>query len=132
MCSRFYTAHELFKIAREQGRYQNLCMEFGPNLYQPIHSDNDLRFVCCLLEGEIEANFTDDERWMNADMVADTAHTDACEHGMHRGARKKNHRTKDPERRRTLPKSSAAASPHPAGVFAHGVGMSYVVGQELT
>ena len=123
MCSRFYTTHELFKIAREQGKYQTLCIEYGPNLFQPIYSDTELRFVCSLLEGEIEANFTDDERQMNADIVADTAHTDACE-GVLRGVRKKNHRAKDPERRRAaLPRSSTAAPPHLAGVVAHGVGM---------
>ena len=126
MCSRFYSAHELFKVAREQGKHQNLYFEFGSNLYQPIYSDTELRFVCCLLEGEIEAHFPDDERRMNDDIVADTAHTDACEQGMLRGARKKNHRAKDPDRRRTLAKSITAA--HPAGVVAHGVGMRYVVG----
>ena len=131
LCSRFYTTHELFKIAREQGKHLNLYVEFGPNLYQPIHSDTELRFVCCLLEGEIEANFTDEERQMNEEQVADTAHTDAYDQCVLRGVRKKPPRLKgDPDRRRTLlPKGSTAgpATPHPAGPLAHGAAMRYAV-----
>jgi len=127
MCARFYSAQELFKIAREQGKHTNVYVEFGPNLYQPIHSDIELRFVCSLLEGEIEANFSDDERKLNTAQNDDTDHTDYCNQSILRSARKKSHRAKDPDRRRTPAKSSTAATLHPASVVAHGVGMRYMV-----
>lgn len=110
LCSRFYTSHELFKLSREQGRSTPLYLEFGPNLYHPINTDSELRFVCSLLEGEIEASFSEDERCMNIDQVADIAHTDAYEQCVYRGARKRGPRPKETDNRRRLLKGPVVAA----------------------
>ena len=101
-CCRFYSAQELFKISREQGKNTLLWLEYGPNLYQVIMTDSELRFACCLVEGDIDSTFTDEDRKLHIDQVADMAHTDACEMSVSRGARKRNNRPKDTERKRTL------------------------------
>jgi hypothetical protein len=118
LCSRFYSAQELFKLAREQGRNTVLFLEFGPNLYHPIHTDTELRFVCSMMEGEIEASFPDDERRMNVEQVADMAHTEAFEQAMFRGTRKRSQRPKDPDRRKTLHKGVGDAADLADGVGA--------------
>ena len=78
-CSRFYSSTELFKIARESNRNTPLYLEYGPNLYQPIINDNELRFVCQLLEGDIASYMSPEDCEANRLCVLDSAHTSEYE-----------------------------------------------------
>jgi hypothetical protein len=85
-CTRFYTQAELFKMTREQSRNSSVWFEYGPNLYQPINSDSDLRFVCNVLEGDINSYMSCEDREQNKRDVADAVHTQSFEHSI-RGRR---------------------------------------------
>lgn len=78
-CSRFYTHGELFKMAREQGRNSPIYFEYGPNLYQPINSDTELRFVCHVLEGDIDSFQSEHDREQNRRDLSDAQHTHSYE-----------------------------------------------------
>jgi hypothetical protein len=87
-CSRFYSSIELFKLARDAARNNTpLWLEHEANVYQPIHTDAELRFACSMLEGDIEANQPDADREQNARDVADYAHTVDFEASLKRKSR---------------------------------------------
>lgn len=78
-CTRFYTHAELFTMTREQGRNSSIWFEYGPNLYQPIYTDQELRFVCHVMEGEIDSYMSEEDRDQNKRDLEDTAHTHSFE-----------------------------------------------------
>jgi hypothetical protein len=79
MSTRFYTHGELFRMTREQGRNTTIWFEYGPNLYQQVNSDAELRFVCHILEGDIDSFQSDNDREQNKRDVADALHTQSYE-----------------------------------------------------
>jgi hypothetical protein len=79
MSTRFYTHGELFRMTREQGRNTTIWFEYGPNLYQQVNSDAELRFVCHILEGDIDSFQSDSDREQNKRDVADALHTQSYE-----------------------------------------------------
>jgi hypothetical protein len=81
-CTRFYSTDELFKIAREPNKQTPLWLEYGPNLYQEIKSDTELRFACALMEGDIDSNQTDEDREQHKRDVRDAADTVSLEIAM--------------------------------------------------
>jgi hypothetical protein len=85
-CSRFYTHTELFRITREQSRNSTTWFEYGPNLYQPINTDQELRFVCNIIEGDIDSFMSDEDREQNRRDLSETAHTHQYENSL-RGRR---------------------------------------------
>jgi hypothetical protein len=85
-CTRFYTHGELFKITREKSRNSTIWFEYGPNLYQPINTDQELRFCCHMLEGDIDSCMSEEDREQNRRDLADTVHTNSFENSL-RGRR---------------------------------------------
>jgi hypothetical protein len=75
LCSRFYTHTELFKMTRDQSKNSSIWFEYGPNLYQPINNDHELRFVCQIIEGDIDSFMSDEDREQNRLDLEDAAHT---------------------------------------------------------
>ena len=73
--TRFYTQGELFKLTRDQSRNSTVWLEYGPNLYQPIKTDHELRFTCQMMEGEIDSYMPQEDREQNNRDVADAIHT---------------------------------------------------------
>jgi hypothetical protein len=78
-CTRFYTQGELFKLTRDQSRNSTVWLEYGPNLYQPIKNDYELRFACQMMEGEIDSYMPQEDREQNSRDVADAIHTHSYE-----------------------------------------------------
>jgi hypothetical protein len=81
-CTRFYTHGELFRMTREQSRNSSVWFEYGPNLYEPIQNDIELRFVCHMIEGDIDSFQSDQDREQNKRDLADLAHTNSYEASM--------------------------------------------------
>lgn len=52
-----------------------IWLEYGPNLYQPINNDCELKFACHLIEGDIESTMSDADREQHQRDLADYAHT---------------------------------------------------------
>lgn len=75
MTSRFHSNGEIFRYAREPSRYTQIWLEYGPNLYQPIYNDNELRFVCNLLQGEVESSLDEKDHEQYKRDLADQQHT---------------------------------------------------------
>jgi hypothetical protein len=94
-CTRFYTQGELFKMTREQGKNSSIWFEYGPNLYQPINNDYELRFVCQIIEGDIDSYMPDEDREHNKRDLEDIAHTHAFDARVRkqRGTHSRNKRT---------------------------------------
>ena len=86
-CSRFYGREELFDILREKHKNAPLCMEFGPNLYQPIMCDVELRLVCSIVEKYISSHQSDEDFTEHKLQQIDTTHTIQCEARMRRKPR---------------------------------------------
>jgi hypothetical protein len=80
-CTRFYSSTELFQLARKINRSIPIYFEYGPNLYQPINNDTELRFVCLLLEGNIESYMSSDDIELHRLDMLDIAHTTEFERG---------------------------------------------------
>ena len=75
MTGRFHSNGEIFRYAREPSRHTQIWLEYGPNLYQPIYNDNELRFACHLLQGEVESNISDPDHEQYKRDLADQQHT---------------------------------------------------------
>jgi hypothetical protein len=92
MCSRFYTHAELFKMTRDQSKDSSIWFEYGPNLYQPINNDHELRFVCQIIEGDIDSFMSEEDREQNRRDLEDAAHTQNCDPRMRkqRGSHSRN------------------------------------------
>jgi len=78
-CTRFYSHHELFRLAREPNKHTQLWFEYGPNLFKSIDTDHELRFVCHLIEGDIDSNMSEADREQHDRDVRDSTHTDRFE-----------------------------------------------------
>jgi hypothetical protein len=78
-CTRFYSHHELFKKIRDLHKSIPIWFEFGPNLYQSINTDSDLRFACQIVERDIESYMSSEDQEENRRMIIDQAHTKDCE-----------------------------------------------------
>jgi hypothetical protein len=74
---------ELFHIARRLDKSVLIWIEYGPNMYQPITNDVELRFACQMLEGEIESSMSQEDQEQHKRDLSDYAHTKEYEY-MHR------------------------------------------------
>ena len=74
-CSRFYSTMELFHKMRRLDRSIPIWIEYGPNMYQPITNDTELRFACQMVEGDIESNMPSEDREQHQRDLADYSHT---------------------------------------------------------
>ena len=86
-CTRFYCKEELFRISRDQYKGVQLWLEHGPNLYQHIMCDVELRFACSMSEAYISSHQSDEDIEEHKRCQADAAHTDRFDSRMRRKAR---------------------------------------------
>jgi hypothetical protein len=85
-CSRFYSHYEMFNDIRNNlHKSVPIWLEYGPNLYQPINSDTELRFACQMVERDIESHMPIEDQEENRRMVLDQAHTKECEQALRKG-----------------------------------------------
>ena len=77
-CSRFYSREELFHIVRTQHRGSQISLEHGPNLYQILCCDIELRLACSMAEANIASHQSDEDRLAKLECDEDRIHTDAC------------------------------------------------------
>jgi hypothetical protein len=89
-CTRFYSHHELFKRMRDLNKSIPIWFEYGPNLYQAINNDTELRFACQIIERDIESYMSVEDQEENRRMIIDQAHTKECEMREARRQRKEN------------------------------------------
>jgi hypothetical protein len=78
-CTRFYSAAELFRMSREPNKQTLLWLEYGPNLYQEIKNDTELKFACAMMEGDIESNQSEEDREQHKRDVRDAHETQEFE-----------------------------------------------------
>lgn len=112
MSQRFYCNGEIFRYAREPSRNALLWLEYGPNLYQPIYNDNELRFVCNLLQGVVESNIGDEDHEQYKRDLADQQHTADYEAQVARMHRKTKTRVKDETTRKGIIRMSYNGNSH--------------------
>ncbi|KAJ1478114.1 hypothetical protein T484DRAFT_1749755 [Baffinella frigidus] len=78
-CSRFYSHEELFRLVRTSNKSIPIWFEYGPNLYQHINNDCELRFACQMVQGDIESNLPIEDYEQHKLDLLDYAHTTECE-----------------------------------------------------
>ena len=86
-CSRFYSKEELFRISRETQKGKQTFLEYGPNLYQPIVCDTELKLACSMVEGHITSHQSDEDLIEHRRCQMDALHTTQFEAKMKRKAR---------------------------------------------
>lgn len=74
-CTRFYSQYELFRTIRLLNKSTPVWLEYGPNLYQPINTDHELRFACQLVEGDIESYMSSEDQEEHRRTILDQVHT---------------------------------------------------------
>ena len=86
-CSRFYSKEELFRISRETHKGKQTFIEYGPNLYQTISCDTELKLACSMVEGYVASHQSDEDFIEHRRCQIDTAHTTQFEARMKRKPR---------------------------------------------
>ena len=86
-CCKFYSKEELFHIARVQHKGAQLSLEYGPNLYQPLSCDVELRFACCMVEAYVSSHQPDEDREADRLQRIEMLHTASFEAKMRRKSR---------------------------------------------
>jgi hypothetical protein len=77
--SRFYSPEELFNFVMHSYSGSALTLEYGPNLYELIENEHELRFACKLLAHDHASYISDDDYEEHLRCIADSNHTDKYE-----------------------------------------------------
>ena len=77
--SRFYSPEELFDFVVRSYNGSALTLEYGPNLYELIENEHELRFACKLLAHEHASYISDEDYEEHLRCIADSNHTDKYE-----------------------------------------------------
>jgi hypothetical protein len=78
-CTRFYSQEELYRMTRELPKSIPTWLEYGPNMYQRINNDCELRFACSMVQGDIESNLPVEDYEQHKLDQQDYIHTNECE-----------------------------------------------------
>jgi hypothetical protein len=94
-CTHFYTQYELFK---KFNKSLPVWLEYGPNLYQPVNNETELRFACQMVERDIDSFMSTEDRDEHRLMIADQAHTKEYENSIRPRGKRKNKDSYDTNR----------------------------------
>ena len=83
-CSRFYSKEELFRISRETQKGAPTFLEYGPNLYQTISCDTELKLACSMAERYIASHQSEEDFLEHQRGQVDAMHTTQYEAKMRR------------------------------------------------
>jgi hypothetical protein len=77
--SRFYSPEELFDTVVKTYRSHIVSIEYGPNLYERVEDEHQLRFVCKLVARDHASYIPEQDYIQHIQDTEESAHTDIYE-----------------------------------------------------
>lgn len=87
--SRFYSPEELFDSVIDAQQRGDISIEYGPNLFEWVETELELKFVCKLIAGDHASYISYEDHEQHARDMEDSAHTEAYEKNLARNRSRK-------------------------------------------